>query len=314
MVVQPVYRLTTEDGKSIRTTGNHPYLTKDGWKTVDYLENGAEIAVADLPLGDPNSFFTNDDQLSHQTSALLESKESQGQADNLFPGHLANQDNYDPEAGGNIKAENVTESPIKSQKNSLAFNCRLENSLVRSTGESRLGDRQNIQAGLAQGVNQIQVNALVGQDFEHDLSRDGQDLFFAQEVGSVAKSFFGGAKSNRRILAGNFINSVAGLNQTQDIRDSNSGFSHRRLAKTNFRLDDNSLGGNQSFVHSDYEYTSTDKTRQAGAKLRGMGRSLHSVRDEFEPRPAGYIAAETKENPKPSSLAQPDLRARIFAR
>ncbi|MBU2578172.1 hypothetical protein KKA69_05110, partial [Patescibacteria group bacterium] len=51
MGVKPVYRLTTEDGRSIETTGNHPYLTKNGWKKVIYLKEGQEIAAAqNLPL------------------------------------------------------------------------------------------------------------------------------------------------------------------------------------------------------------------------------------------------------------------------
>jgi hypothetical protein len=46
MGVKPIFKLETEDGKSIRTTGNHPYLTQDGWKKVIYLKEGQEIAVA----------------------------------------------------------------------------------------------------------------------------------------------------------------------------------------------------------------------------------------------------------------------------
>ncbi|MBL7078032.1 MerR family DNA-binding transcriptional regulator, partial [Candidatus Shapirobacteria bacterium] len=64
MGVQPVYKLTTEDGRTIRTTGNHPYLTKlkaqslklkattqnsklenSKWTKVSELEVGMEIAV-----------------------------------------------------------------------------------------------------------------------------------------------------------------------------------------------------------------------------------------------------------------------------
>ncbi|MBL7078305.1 hypothetical protein ISS42_01440, partial [Candidatus Shapirobacteria bacterium] len=55
MGVQPVYKLTTEDGRTIRTTGNHPYLKKlkvkseklkvSEWTKVSELEPGMEIAV-----------------------------------------------------------------------------------------------------------------------------------------------------------------------------------------------------------------------------------------------------------------------------
>ena len=46
--VQPVFKLTTESGRSIRTTGNHPYLTHQGWQKVTQLKIGDEIAVSNL--------------------------------------------------------------------------------------------------------------------------------------------------------------------------------------------------------------------------------------------------------------------------
>ncbi|MBU2578336.1 NYN domain-containing protein, partial [Patescibacteria group bacterium] len=54
MGVQPVYKLTTEDGRTIRTTGNHPYLTKDGWKKVVDLKEGEKIAVTDSKISAAN--------------------------------------------------------------------------------------------------------------------------------------------------------------------------------------------------------------------------------------------------------------------
>ncbi|MDI6778568.1 MAG: hypothetical protein QMD77_05325, partial [Patescibacteria group bacterium] len=46
MGVKPIFKITTEDGREIRTTGNHPYLTKEGWTKVASLEEGERIAVA----------------------------------------------------------------------------------------------------------------------------------------------------------------------------------------------------------------------------------------------------------------------------
>jgi len=42
---QPVYKLTTESGKTIRTTGTHPYLTPWGWVRVAELRVGNAIAA-----------------------------------------------------------------------------------------------------------------------------------------------------------------------------------------------------------------------------------------------------------------------------
>ncbi|PIS16397.1 MAG: hypothetical protein COT61_04145, partial [Candidatus Portnoybacteria bacterium CG09_land_8_20_14_0_10_44_13] len=68
MGVKPIYKLTTEDGRTIRTTGNHPYLTKQGWAKVANLKEGEMIAVPkeDLfaPFGDQNNNSESDGQES----------------------------------------------------------------------------------------------------------------------------------------------------------------------------------------------------------------------------------------------------------
>ncbi|MEK7398142.1 MAG: hypothetical protein AAB116_14510, partial [Candidatus Poribacteria bacterium] len=68
MGVKPVFKLTTADGRFIKTTGNHPYLTKDGWKKVIDLQVGDKIAVSNkissqingrvLPLNDYDGQYT----------------------------------------------------------------------------------------------------------------------------------------------------------------------------------------------------------------------------------------------------------------
>lgn len=45
MGIKPVFKLTTASGRFIKTTGNHPYLAKDGWRKVIELSAGQEIAV-----------------------------------------------------------------------------------------------------------------------------------------------------------------------------------------------------------------------------------------------------------------------------
>lgn len=42
--VKPVYRLTTASGRSIVATGNHPFLTFNGWRTLAELKPGDKIA------------------------------------------------------------------------------------------------------------------------------------------------------------------------------------------------------------------------------------------------------------------------------
>ncbi len=43
--VKPVYRLTTALGRRIEATANHPFYTYDGWKRLDHLQAGEQIAV-----------------------------------------------------------------------------------------------------------------------------------------------------------------------------------------------------------------------------------------------------------------------------
>jgi replicative DNA helicase len=43
---KPIYKLTTEQGRTIRATANHPFLTVDGWKRLDKLQNGEQIVGA----------------------------------------------------------------------------------------------------------------------------------------------------------------------------------------------------------------------------------------------------------------------------
>ncbi|NER40014.1 MAG: replicative DNA helicase [Oscillatoria sp. SIO1A7] len=42
---KPVYKLTTREGRSIRATANHKFLTASGWKRLDELELGEAIAL-----------------------------------------------------------------------------------------------------------------------------------------------------------------------------------------------------------------------------------------------------------------------------
>lgn len=43
--VKPVYRLTTALGRTIRATGNHKFLTIQGWKRLDEIESGVHLAL-----------------------------------------------------------------------------------------------------------------------------------------------------------------------------------------------------------------------------------------------------------------------------
>jgi replicative DNA helicase len=43
--VKPVFRLTTQLGRSLRATANHKFLTIDGWRRLDELRDGQHVAL-----------------------------------------------------------------------------------------------------------------------------------------------------------------------------------------------------------------------------------------------------------------------------
>lgn len=53
-----VYEVETESGRKVETTSAHPYLTREGWRKLKFLNVGDEIAVATSlpPLNGVNSF------------------------------------------------------------------------------------------------------------------------------------------------------------------------------------------------------------------------------------------------------------------
>ncbi|MBZ0277664.1 MAG: replicative DNA helicase [Anaerolineae bacterium] len=63
--VKPVYRLTTQLGRSIRATANHKFLTITGWKRLDELTTSDHIALPRMVNG------PNDQTMSNAELALL---------------------------------------------------------------------------------------------------------------------------------------------------------------------------------------------------------------------------------------------------
>jgi intein/homing endonuclease len=60
---KPVYRLTTRLGRMIRATGNHKFLAFDGWRRLDDMAPGMEIA-APRELPGPDERTMSDQQLA----------------------------------------------------------------------------------------------------------------------------------------------------------------------------------------------------------------------------------------------------------
>ncbi len=60
---KPIYRLTTQLGRTVRATGNHKFLTVDGWRRLDELAPGGRMALPRRLLG-PTQQTMSDDELA----------------------------------------------------------------------------------------------------------------------------------------------------------------------------------------------------------------------------------------------------------
>ncbi len=89
---QQLYRLTTETGRTIEATANHPFLTRSGWMPLDCLRPGSRVAiVAEYPaqvgyrdLSDEVvkllAYLSTDDSIAYP-SAVFASADSAAQLD-----------------------------------------------------------------------------------------------------------------------------------------------------------------------------------------------------------------------------------------
>jgi len=57
--VKPIYRLTTQLGRTIRATANHKFLTIYGWKRLDELQTGDRIALPRILTGPTGQTMSN---------------------------------------------------------------------------------------------------------------------------------------------------------------------------------------------------------------------------------------------------------------
>lgn len=77
---KPVYRLTTRTGVTIRATANHKFLTPEGWKRLDELDEQSNIAVPYLSPG-------RNDEVDWGTIASIEPDGTEKVYDLTVPGN-----------------------------------------------------------------------------------------------------------------------------------------------------------------------------------------------------------------------------------
>lgn len=57
--LNPVYKVTLEDGKTLKCTQNHKIYTPDGWKTLSQIYVGTEVMVNGKPLANAKATYQN---------------------------------------------------------------------------------------------------------------------------------------------------------------------------------------------------------------------------------------------------------------
>ena len=62
--MKPVFKLKTQLGRSIRATGNHKFLTIEGWKRLDQIKDGEHIALPRVLMGTSLSQTMTDSELA----------------------------------------------------------------------------------------------------------------------------------------------------------------------------------------------------------------------------------------------------------
>ncbi len=92
MGIQPVFRLTTESGRTIRTTGNHPYLTKAGWRKVVELALGEEIAAPRTISGRAFSWLPGDEKYTTSPRQRAQSPQCQSTLRSLLTSSFLRKD------------------------------------------------------------------------------------------------------------------------------------------------------------------------------------------------------------------------------
>ncbi|MBN1562757.1 MAG: hypothetical protein JXA10_02890, partial [Anaerolineae bacterium] len=81
--VKPVYKLTTQLGREITATANHPFYTFDGWRLLEELSEGDQIAVPRL-IPVEGSREWSEDQITSVVEALDLRDPDAGLSDDVF--------------------------------------------------------------------------------------------------------------------------------------------------------------------------------------------------------------------------------------
>ena len=209
------------------------------------LNTISNLILNKLPINQSNSGLSQNRQLASQISTGFDSlQENQNYLNDFTFAHLPNQDDDDPIAFADIKAENIAKTTVKTQQDPFLLTSDIKNSLIIGTNKSSFSDSQDINALFTQTQNNISIDTFIGQKLE-DHNLDGsnfQNFLFSQDAAGITKGNFGIGGRDAGILGRNISQTVAPLQKIQDISNGDSGPFDTGLAESNGLLDNNSRG------------------------------------------------------------------------
>ncbi|MDI6642321.1 MAG: hypothetical protein QME68_08450, partial [Elusimicrobiota bacterium] len=216
--VQPIYEIETEDGKKIRTTGNHPYLVKGNFLGQNLNQIGR--TVYNLPLNSEGLTELNKFNKAEKTVLM---------------------------SGGRIRINTIPEYSSGGNKNLLAkwwskvnniLFSDLANSATFLSGEPK-GGRLASNPALINSLTTFSGTSSSQRSF-NCFSWEKGISFFLNQLSSVFKSsqnsFF--AKLGV-VISPNFLNGDTGCQQIQNQVNHNSGSPESGLTATDFGISNN---------------------------------------------------------------------------
>ncbi|MBA3065018.1 hypothetical protein FP828_00830, partial [bacterium] len=183
MGVKPVFKLTTASGRYIKTTGNHPYLTKSGWKKIIELSVGDEIAVPRLDSMKSIAAFLDNSDASKE---LFFGNPAEKIFDNS--GDFADTQKIGPEKDDSAirssrVAQDISEVGIAGNKYKGFSFYKFVDFLVRGAGFD-IADIQDFMAGFLEDFSNRTGAVCVNENFHGLHGRlDNQFLFVSQKSG-----------------------------------------------------------------------------------------------------------------------------------
>src|SRR3989338_5377752 len=243
MGVMPIYKLTTASGKTIRTTGNHPYLAQFG-NAYPRRFNNLEFSV--------QRFW----------SSAFE-KPFAGFYHLVF-GHSLDIENNNSRSLLRIKTGEITESFVRGEKNQVMFLGILKNLLIGSLGKRNFSRQYDMRFGEhAQHSSNVAMDALINKDVQHELTVSNALQNFSgafenssRELDRGNNVFFG----DSGVLFGDLFNGIARSKEIQNVSNSDTSSTNRRFTETDIGVDSNSID------HSNQNYSKPDEKVKLGKR------------------------------------------------